>query len=129
MHLAWLDLTEEPVIVSVPDTHGRYYLLEMLGMRSDVFASPGKRTSGTEAGHFAVTGPNWEGDLPEGVTVNTATDLITPQGPMFWNNQTGEGVVTTWGDQYGSDSRPLMNGQMANGTVNLSRFVFRRFRR
>jgi hypothetical protein len=65
---AWLDLTKEPMIVSVPDTDGRYYLLPMLDMWTDVFASPGWRTTGTEAGNFVITPPAWSGTIPAGMT-------------------------------------------------------------
>ena len=63
--VAWLDLTKEPVIVSVPDSKGRYYLLPMLDMWTDVFASPGWRTTGTQAQHFLVAPAGWRPDLRE----------------------------------------------------------------
>ncbi len=64
----WVDLTKEPVIISAPDTDGRYYLLPMLDMWTDVFASPGWRTTGTEAGEFLLTPPGWTGTVPDGMS-------------------------------------------------------------
>ena len=75
---AFLDMTKEPVIVSVPDTNGRYYLLPMLDMWTDVFASPGWRTTGTKAQDFLVAPKGWSGAAPSGVT------RIEAPTPIVW---------------------------------------------
>lgn len=67
LSFAWLDLSKEPYILSLPDEKGRYYLMEMLDAWTNVFATPGKRTSGTKAQKYAITGPDWQGRLPRGV--------------------------------------------------------------
>src|SRR5690606_36572235 len=62
---AFLDLRSEPIALSVPDTDGRYYLMPMLDMWTNVFASPGWRTTGTQPGTFVLTAPAWRPDLRE----------------------------------------------------------------
>jgi hypothetical protein len=76
--LSWLDLAKEPVVISVPDTRGRYYLLQMLDMWTDTFAGVGKRTTGTGAGNFVVVGPRWQGELPQGL------QRIDAPTPFVW---------------------------------------------
>jgi hypothetical protein len=75
---AWLDLTAGPVTVRAADTSDRYFMLPMLDMWTDVFANPGKRTSGTEAQAFMVTGPGYAGELPD------AGPVIEAPTPWVW---------------------------------------------
>jgi hypothetical protein len=64
---AFFDVGEEPWVVALPDMDDRYALFPMLDGWTDVFQVPGKRTTGTGAQTYAVTGPGWQGTLPEGV--------------------------------------------------------------
>jgi len=73
-----MDLSEGPVILSVPDSQGRYYLMPSLDMWTDVQAAPGWRTTGTTARHFAYVPKGWTGELPEGVV------RIEASTPYLW---------------------------------------------
>jgi hypothetical protein len=74
---AFLDLAREPLVLSVPDTHGRYYLLPMLDAWTNVFATPGSRTTGTKPGKFVITGPRWNGTVPQGLQqLKSPTDMV-----------------------------------------------------
>ncbi len=63
-----LDLGEGPQILHVPDMAGRYYCVELFGPWLDVVAVVGRRTTGTRAGDYVITGPDWQGEVPAGMT-------------------------------------------------------------
>jgi len=83
---AWVDLREEPVVVSVPDTDGRYYLLPMLDMWTDVFASPGWRTTGTGPQTLLIAPPGWrvEENADKTAALPKDTQLIGAPTPYAW---------------------------------------------
>ena len=80
----WLDVSKEPWILSLPEANDRYYLFPMLDGWTNVFQVPGKRTTGTGPQTYAITGPNWSGNLPEGVTeYKSPTSLVWVLGRIY----------------------------------------------
>ena len=81
---AWLDLGKEPYVLSLPDAHGRYYLMPMLDAWTTVFQVPGKRTTGTGPQTYLISGPGWSGTVPAGMTEYKApTNLIWILGRIY----------------------------------------------
>ena len=64
---AWLDLAQNPVVLNVPDTNDRYYVMQIMDAYSNTFSSIGRRSTGTKAGKYAIVGPDWKGVLPSGL--------------------------------------------------------------
>ena len=97
---AFLDLAQDPMVLSVPEM-GRYYLMQMLDAWTNVFASPGTRTTGNGKGHFAIVGPGWKGKLPEGVKeLRAPTNLVWMIGRTQTNGEKDYPVVRAIQDQY-----------------------------
>jgi hypothetical protein len=64
----WLDLSEGPLVLHVPDMNDRYYSVQFTDpSKNTVFAYVGKRTTGTQAGDYLITGPGWKGQAPDGM--------------------------------------------------------------
>ena len=83
---AWLDLTREPVVMTVPDTGSRYYLIQMMDAWTETFAVPGTRTTGNKAGTFVIVGPDFKGSTPSGMTViNSPTNMVWVLGRIQTN--------------------------------------------
>ncbi|MFQ6162160.1 DUF1254 domain-containing protein [Sinorhizobium meliloti] len=81
---AFFDVGDEPWVVSLPDLNDRYALFPMLDGWTTVFDVPGKRTTGTGAQTFVVTGPGWEGALPEGVKqYKSPTSIVWLLGRIY----------------------------------------------
>lgn len=81
---SFLDVGDEPWVVSIPDLQGRYALFPMLDGWTTVFAVPGKRTTGTGAQTWAITGPGWSGTLPEGVAeYKSPTSIVWLLGRIY----------------------------------------------
>ena len=81
---AFFDVGNEPWVLSIPDTKGRYALFPMLDGWTTVFQVPGKRTTGTGAQTYAITGPGWKGTLPQGVhEYKSPTNMVWLLGRIY----------------------------------------------
>jgi hypothetical protein len=81
---AWVDVGDEPWVLDIPDMKDRYFLFPMLDGWTNVFQVPGKRTTGTKAQTYAITGPGWKGTLPAGIKeYKSPTSMVWILGRIY----------------------------------------------
>jgi hypothetical protein len=100
--VAWADLEKEPLVLSVPDTDGRYYVIALFDMWTNIFASIGSRTTGTETGHFLIVGPDWQGTPPPDVkqVYRSPSRFVWVNGQMRADGPKDYDVVNPLQQQY-----------------------------
>jgi hypothetical protein len=104
---AWIDLAKEPWVFTHPDIGKRYYLLPMYSLWMPVIYSGGSRTTGEKAGSFLLTGPGWNGEVPQGMTqVKSPTRYMLILGRTYANG-TEEDYEAVNALQAQYDLRPL----------------------
>ncbi|MFN2184647.1 MAG: DUF1254 domain-containing protein, partial [Anaerolineae bacterium] len=67
--MAMVDLTQEAQVLHLPDTLDRYYVMQFIDAWTNNFAYLGRRATGTKEGYYLLAGPNWEGEVPSGLTL------------------------------------------------------------
>jgi len=86
--VAWLDLTAEPVLMRMPPSNGRYFMIQCMDAWTNVFTDPGVRTLGNNGATYAIVGPGWRGRLPEGVTrIQAPTRMVWILGRVYVRDQ------------------------------------------
>ncbi|WP_158800476.1 DUF1254 domain-containing protein [Pedobacter sp. L105] len=84
---AFLDLEQDAVVLTIPDTKDRYFVVPLMDAWTNVFASFGKRNTGTGAQKYLITGPKWKGIVPSGLKqVKSPTDMVWVIGRIQVNS-------------------------------------------
>jgi hypothetical protein len=86
--VGWLDLKKGPLVLHVPDMNDRYYSIQFTDpSKNTVFSYVGKRTTGTQAGDYLISGPGWKGQLPGGVKqISSPTNSVLLIGRVLVEN-------------------------------------------
>jgi hypothetical protein len=89
MIMGWLDLSQGPLILHVPDMASRYYSVQFTNPSDNTnFAYVGKRTTGTQAGDYLITRPGWKGLVPGGIKqISSPNKSVLVVGRVFVENE------------------------------------------
>ncbi|MEN5070066.1 DUF1254 domain-containing protein [Stenotrophomonas sp. TWI1183] len=99
--LAQVDLSKEPMVLSVPPMGNRFWIMQIIDAWNNVPHAPGSRSVGAKGGDFALVGPSWTGTLPEGLTeLRIPTNLAAIGGRTYTAGPQDYSAVHALQDKY-----------------------------
>ena len=99
--LAQLDLSQESMVLSVPEMGDRFWIMQIIDAWNIVPYAPGSRTVGGKGGNFAIVGPAWKGTLPQGITeMRVPTNLAMIGGRTYTGDPDDYATVHALQDRY-----------------------------
>ncbi len=112
--ISWLNLKKEPLVFTVPPITHRYYTFEFLDAYTNVFTYVGSRATGSNGGIYLITGPNWNGQVPSGMTeIKSPTNLVWIINRILVNGPSDVSNVNAIQDQVGIVPLSVLQGKAA----------------
>jgi len=97
---AWLDVSKEPIVITVPDFRDRYYLIALIDGWTNVYASLGTRTIGHGKQAYAIVGPGWKGKLPDDtLEIKSPTGMVWAVGRIAIAGESDQAAVRKLQDE------------------------------
>lgn len=125
--MAWIDVSKEPLVLSVPDTHDRFYVMPFYDMYTRVFNMVGSPTTGTRAGNFLIKSATWKDNVPEDMLqIIVPTDTVWLIGRIQVNGrndfkrvralqkQCSLTPLSAWGSAYSPSARLRVDSRLPN---------------
>ncbi len=120
--IAWFDLTKEPMVISTPASD-RYYVLPFMDAWTNVFATVGTNATGNQAGHYGLVGPNWQGEIPPGVSkIVSPTNMVWMIGRVQTNGKDDIKNVAAFQNQIAITPASRWPLKEANASVSINKF-------
>jgi hypothetical protein len=132
--VAMCDLRPGPLVLRVPDTADRYYVLQFIDAWTNNFAYVGRRATGTGEGAYLLARRGYDGEIPEGMQViHAPTDVFVIAGRIQVDGEDDLPAVNALQDRFtltplGAEHAPLAGVPEPDGRVGGELEWWERFR-
>lgn len=117
--VAMCDVRNGPLVLHVPDTHDRYYVLQFVDAWTNNFAYIGRRATGTAEGRYLLAAYDYTGSGPDGMqVVHAPSGLFAIVGRIAVNGAADLPAAHALQDQFTLTPLSVYQGEAAPQAVD-----------